>query len=462
MKIRKIISGLTAAVILAAVCGCSGGENNGKLTLSVGDWPSDVDQTKLQTFTGYEQEFEEQNPDIDIKPDTYSYDTKTFTMKATAGQLPNLYNSWFAETAQIIKNGYAADITDQMKKYGYDKAMNPELLEFVSDDNGRIYGFPTSAYAMGLYINKDVFTAAGLVNADGSVMIPDTYEEMMEYAKIIKEKTGKGGFMMATTDNCGGWQFMNIAWSYGVNFTEQDSDGKWKATFNTSQAKEALQYIYDMKWTANAMPDQTVVSMNDLLQLFATGNIGMMIANPPCQSLASNYDINKDSVVVAKIPAGPEGRFSQMGGDLVMFSNTCTPEQIEAGFKWLSYRGYSPEWNEETEAKQRTVYEDAEKLGQFILPQNAFDLWKDENYCNGYKKLAKEYTNVKEENWDSYFKGFEEDVTIRPEEPVSCQELYSILDRCIQEVITNRDADINGLIEEANNDFQTNHLDKAE
>ena len=48
---------------------------------------------------------------------------------------------------------------------------------------------------------------------------------------------------------------------------------------------------------------------------------------------------------------------------------------------------------------------------------------------------------------------------VRAEEPVSCQELYGILDSCIQEVLSNEDADINAVLEKANSDFQVNYLD---
>ena len=48
---------------------------------------------------------------------------------------------------------------------------------------------------------------------------------------------------------------------------------------------------------------------------------------------------------------------------------------------------------------------------------------------------------------------------IQPEEPVCAQELYGILDSCIQEVLTNKDADCATILEKANSDFQHNYLD---
>ena len=48
---------------------------------------------------------------------------------------------------------------------------------------------------------------------------------------------------------------------------------------------------------------------------------------------------------------------------------------------------------------------------------------------------------------------------IQAEEPVCCQELYAILDGCIQEVLTNKDADPAELLKKAAADFQVNYLD---
>ena len=50
---------------------------------------------------------------------------------------------------------------------------------------------------------------------------------------------------------------------------------------------------------------------------------------------------------------------------------------------------------------------------------------------------------------------------VQPEEPVCCQELYGILDSCIQEVLTNKDADCSKIIKNAASDFQKNYLDKV-
>ena len=86
------------------------------------------------------------------------------------------------------------------------------------------------------------------MEADGTSKQPKDWMELVEFAKIIKHKTGKAGFIIPTTNNCGGWFFTNIAWSFGTDFMEQREDDTWEATFNTPETIEALQFIKDLKW----------------------------------------------------------------------------------------------------------------------------------------------------------------------------------------------------------------------
>lgn len=72
-------------------------------------------------------------------------------------------------------------------------------------------------------------------------------------------------------------------------------------------------------------------------------------------------------------------------------------------------------------------------------------------------KLIEEYRNVDEKHLASY--NDQSGVEYQVEEPICAQELYSILDSCIQEVLTNVNVDCAELLEKAAADFQQNFLD---
>lgn len=465
MNIKKIMCLIMAGTIGAGMmAGC--GSNNaamqdGKVVLEVGNWPDgDVEKEEAARYAEYKAEFEEKYPDIMIKDgNSYGYDTQTFNVKASAGKLPNFLETWFTEINKIADAGYACDISSKLSKSGLKDEINPDMLELLTDDNGRIYGVPKEAYAQGLFINKKLFIEAGLVDENGNPKTPTTYDEVAEYAKIIKDKTGVSGFSIPTTSNAGGWHLLNIAWSYGTEFMEENSDGGYTATFNSQEFKDALQYIYDLRWKYDVLPDNKVLDIAEHRKTFATYQTAMMFGDPSVvNDFVTKYGMNKDDIMLAKIPAGPAGRYSQMGGGVVIFTANSMPEQVDAGLKWLEFIGRTPVITAEAEDKIRADYKKTIEDGGVVFPKEFFSIWRSQEREEKIQQIAADYANVKMEDYADYYDFI--GVTIRPEEPVACQELYAVLDGVIQEILTNKNADIDALAKTANDDFQKNHLDK--
>ena len=460
MKTKKIIATVVAGIMaLSVLAGCGAGKDSSKIKIKVGNWPTEENTAALEIYDKLKAGFEEANPDFEVIPDTFKFDVKTFSTKAVGKQLPTVFSMIFTEVGNIVKNGYSSDITELAKKHGYDK-LNPMGLDYAKDENGHIFGLPRKMYVQGFFINEKLFRDAGLVNGDGTVKVPETYEDIAEYSKIIKEKTGKAGFVYPTTNNCGGWYFMNIAWSFGADFCEQDSNGKWISTFDSPETVAALQYIKDLKWEYNALLDDNVIDQNTVYKYFGTYQGAMTFADPPCGQLVTQYGMNKDDIYVTRMPEGPKGRYAQMGGDLWMFSPDATEAEIDAAMRWLEYTGFTATLSDETLENAKKDYETTVANGGIVLPEATYRLWADDERNQKEDEIRKEYTNVKPENFAGYF-GFN-GVTTKPEPAACTQQLYAILDGCIQEVITNKDANPAELIKKASEDYQKNHLDKMD
>ncbi|MBR5152996.1 MAG: extracellular solute-binding protein [Clostridia bacterium] len=459
---KKTIAMVMAVLLMVSMlAGCGAGGNdkneNGQTVISVGNWPS-KEGVELENMNARKEAFETANKDIAIEPDLWEFDRKTFYAKAAGGQLPIVYNAGFTEISEIMTSEYAASLTDALKKYGYEEMFNPHVLNAISRE-GNVYALPKMVTVMGLMVNTDLFEEAGLMEADGTPRQPETWFEVVEFAKKIKEATGKSGFVMPTANGSGGWLFTALAWSFGVDFMEKDADGNWKATFNTPEAAEALQFVKDMKWEHDILPSNTLVDGAEWQKIFGTGNAGITFAAGEYPAnVVPKYGIQPNQIGLIAMPKGPKNHVTLLAGDVICVSNAATEDQIDAAVRWIGGEITHKATDEYKANKQKEI--ETKLSNNQIVGIKSISIWNQDAEALKYEhQLIDEKTNVNP-NHVKLYNEFAANCPceIRPEEPVNAQELYKILDSCIQEVLTNKDADVKKVLEKANNDFQNNYL----
>ncbi|MCR4718718.1 MAG: hypothetical protein K5768_03715 [Firmicutes bacterium] len=463
MKTKRAIALLIAlAMGTTMISSCGKKEDSsltedGRVILTVGNWPDE--ETKPESYASrmkLKEEFEAKYPDILVVPDTWAYDVSTFAAKAEGGTLPIIYNTFATESKKIMELGYAADITDAMKKNGYYDAISDDIKNEISKD-GHIYIIPRSLYTLGLVLNLNLFRQAGLMNEDGTPKIPETFDDVREMSKIIKEKTGKAGFLFPTTANGGGWNFTNLAWSFGGEFMKE-TDAGWKADFNDG-VTEALKFLRDMKWEDNSLPKETLINNDDAMKLIGTDQAAMAFAHPgQVDLLTSKYGMSTDDIGYAKMPAGPKARVALLGGDFSAIAPNATPKQIDAAIKWLAFKGDTPATELTDELKTAIERNIQEKLdSKRVIGIKDASIWNANNASEAYKQeMIEKNRNIKEENVASY--NDKTGVVLHAEERMCTQDLYALLDSCIQAVLNDKNADCQAVVDKAESDFQNNYL----
>ncbi len=468
MKKRLVgaLSILLAAGLALSGCGTdttgtdAGNAEGEQITVTVGAWPKENNEHELKIYEQWKADFEADHPNVTIVPEPYSYDARTFVAKAASGQMPNYFSVPYTEPAKIVQAGYAADITEQVKKFGYDQELMENALDICTVDGG-IYGLPRTMYVLGLWCNVNLFTQAGLVDENGVPQFPKTWEEVREKAAIIKQQTGKDGFLLPAKDNTAGWHFTNIAWNYGVEF-ETEVDGKWQASFNTPECIEALQLIKDMKHVDDSLPDNALLGYADILKNFALDQVGMVIGAaeaPMANMMINQYQMEKDNISICSIPEGPKDKVGLMGGDVIMFSPQSSPAQVEAGIEFLKACGYSPVLDEVAAKGMEDQFQADIANNNIVLPE-PMSVWKNEERNQKEKEIRAKYANVKPELYQDYYDNATK--KIKPEPTYNSQDLYKEFSSLIQSILTDPNADIPALVETAQNTFQTNYLDKIE
>lgn len=427
------------------------------VTIKVGIWPLDSDETGKKSWEVYSKEFTTKYPHITLQPEPYSYSSETFIPKAKSGQVPTIFHTYYTESKKLIANGYVADVSEMAKKYGFDTAINPNILNLVTQDN-KIYGIPRDGYVLGLYLNMNLFIQAGLIDANGLPMYPKTWEELAQTAKIIKDKTGKAGMFIPSKDHVGGWHFNNLAWCFGAEL-EKKVGGKWVNGIASPETIAALQYVKDLKWKYDVLLPDTLMSWGDWIRNFGTDQVGMVIAAPDVITLPVNdYKMSKDAIAMVAVPAGPTGaQFSLTGGTSYMFAANASPDQIDACFKLLEVIGRGPNIETDTLAVIEQELKDRSDKNLPVGPRPIV-FWTNQERLDSENEIYKMYTNVNMDLFKPYYdiayKG------VKAEEPYNCQDLYGELDTCLKIVLADKNADPKALLEKAAVDFQTKFLDK--
>lgn len=458
----KKLTKLTALACIAAMsaslfAGCEGKKaktDDGVVTISVGDIPTaENDPTGNKICMERIANFEKNNPNIKIEPDSYVYTADSYLAMVEAGTLPTIYHLPFTQAASTLELENTADVAGAFKSSGIYDMISDTILEKISK-NGKIYLIPESCYDSGIVINMGLFKEAGLVNEDGTPKAPTTWDELVETAKIIKEKTGKAGFAMGAN----GWRFMNIAWSYGADFIEKGEDGKWKSVMDSQEMVDALQFVKDLKWKHNIIQENVLVNDDDLNQLVATGKAAMMFGEPGNASKCAIFGMKLDDVGMIQMPAGPKKHVTLIGGTYSAVRKGASDAEINAVMEWLKQT--STLGTELTDAAKENVNSSIELdlANNNVVGAMTITPWKSSNPLQAYReKINAEKANV---NMD-YVKLYNDKsgIEFQEEVPVAAGKLYRVLGNIIQEVWTNQNADCAALLKKASADFQKDALD---
>lgn len=436
--------------------------NGEEVVISIGNFfPSEEAQPEqYEKVMKQIEEFESTHPNVKVEDPHYFFDASTYMAMAEAGTLPTCYQLPLTEGEKVKEMGYVADLTEEFDKRGYTQYLTEVGKNNISRD-GKIYYMPDWNTYCAILVNLDVYKEAGFVSEDGTLYQPTDWEDLARVAKEIKDRTGVPGFLFPSIDNQGGWRTTTMAWSYGVDFMEQGEDGKWKATFNTPEYAEMFKLISKMRWEDDSLPASTMYDYNKPQEALAAGDVGMIFGDYDYANwILTNYKMDKSKLGALGVPAGPERRVSMMSGGYRAIDRNATPEQISACIDFLEFIGMGPILND-TVKDNMDISMENDLASDKLIGLDFLSFWNEDAPAVKYKKeLVEKNMNVDPKQIENY-----NDISsleFQAEEPIDAQALYTLIDSMIQEVLNNKDANIEELISDAESTFQTNNLDFAE
>ncbi|GAB2610175.1 ABC transporter substrate-binding protein [Pseudactinotalea suaedae] len=450
---RRPALALAATFTAFALAACSQGagapdgdasdaDTEAPVTITVGNMPTTENPELRADFERKLDAFTEAHPNITIEPEETEWAADTWNALIAGGTMPTVISAPFTEIQSMIARGQVADVTDYLADSEVFSRLNPSVLA-VAQAEDRTYAIPTSAWTMGLLYNRDLFEQAGL-DPDAP---PQTWDEVRTAAQAIDEQTEAQGFLTMTLDNTGGWVLTTMSYAFGSTLENEDAT---EATIVNDATTEVLDYYQQLRWEDETMGSNFLVNYDDAVQLFASGQVGMFVQG------ADNYTnmvvkngMDPEHFGVAPLPQQPAGLGTLSGGNLAVFSPTATPEQLAAAVAWVEFRDFLKYTDEEVAVSEaEAAAADGVAVGEPALPvvdRDVYDQWLG---------WVEPYINVPRENYDLYLSTVEE-VTLVPEPPAKAQELYNTLDAVVQGVLTRQDADIEQLLQTAQDSFQS-------
>jgi multiple sugar transport system substrate-binding protein len=434
-------------LLAAAATAAASTSSTKAVTISVASLIPGSSAAAVQQFNQQVAQFEKANPSIKVNPVEYQWTAPTFAAKLAAGTLPTVFEVPFTDARTLGENGQLADLTSVVKKLPYFAKYNPAVLAEGTTSKGKIVALPKGAYAQALHYNRKLFQQAGL-NPNKP---PATWGQVIADAKIISQRTGKAGYAeMAKNDNTAGWILTTVVYSLGGRM-EVGSGTNAKATLNNKLTVQALNMLKKMRWSDNSMGANFDMGWSDINQQFAAGNIGMYISGSDVYTnLVQASNIDPSIYGLAPIPLAKNKAAGVLGGGtLVAVRPDANASQKAAALKWIDFFYEQPLVSKPQAIRNaETLAANKQPVGVPALPlfnKTQYDL------ANSW---IKRFINVPLGQMKPFLTGVFKQQLI-PEPAASTQSVYHALDPVVQAVLTDKNADVESLLAQANSSAQS-------
>ena len=189
--------------------------------------------------------FEEQNPGISVTLERIAFkDARDqFIREAATGGGPDVLHLAFV----WIKDLGAAEACMQLNELieqqgigevGFDDFIATDLV--FGEDDESIYGVPFATDTWAMVYNTDVMAEAGIEQ------VPQTWDELLEASRKVKQNTDKVGFGFAAGASSANtiWFLANFNWwSDGGSLVVDDGQGGYEVGISPEQVAEVIEYF---------------------------------------------------------------------------------------------------------------------------------------------------------------------------------------------------------------------------
>lgn len=186
------------------------------------------------------------------------------------GNPPDVHVMHKSRLPEFANIGALAAMGDDLVSVGVDSSDWSDGVRASVTLNGAVYGVPMDVHANLWHINMDIMAAAGLVNDDGTPMLPSSPEEMLAHAEQVKSATGHD-YLAADFSQfpIGVRLVLAFVWQQNSNVFAGDA-----ATVNTPEGQRAVETILSLFDADYADPS---LNYADSQQQFLDGDVAILV-----------------------------------------------------------------------------------------------------------------------------------------------------------------------------------------
>lgn len=221
------------------------------------------------SFRGIIDEFEAQNPDIKVNliSGPYSSTRDQIVVGAASGTLSDVVGLDGAWVNDLAKQGAIAAMDDLMASASYDSGQIADIIKL----DGKSYMFPVASFVYPVFINLDLFEAAGLTE------MPKTREDFLEAArKLTDESKNQYGWVLPLSlQSPNGVQndVMSWVWASGDSMLAEG-----QPALESAAVVNTLKFIQSMYDEGLISPGSFSKKEQDKVEEFVNGRVAMMVS----------------------------------------------------------------------------------------------------------------------------------------------------------------------------------------
>ena len=303
-------------------------------------------------FVEEAQRFHEQYPWIVVEvshfPDQSAY-RETLGLAFESGNAPDNFIKRHP-FRQMVENGWIPPLDPWITPEWLAKFPEGSFVETTNMWEGRIYAFPTYAfkYDSMLYINEDMFREAGLVDADGDVLTPQTWSDLRAIAAEITE-AGHGEFYGIGIGIKDGrhmaWWF-DLAGLAGAGGPREIDYRTGRYTYGTDPAyAQIVELLLGMKEDGSVYPYEGTLDDSNLFSFFGQGKFAMFLSGSWSANNLKRDFPDFQNYRIIPLPVPDEGRKGGLmttpgAGSYYMSAQSSHPDEAWLWLDWISSRGF--------------------------------------------------------------------------------------------------------------------------